>query len=99
MTPSRPLTGVDIDNALIQLSDIEDLLKDVRKRLGEIQTETREAIAETVTCYSCDSFADSLAEAVKGGWESLTFAPDALSSNYLGDCPACLTPPRPKTLF
>ncbi len=43
---------------------------------------------ETVTCAHCDVQADSLAEAVQRGFTRLQLA-DAISSNYLGECPDC----------
>jgi len=44
--------------------------------------------AETVTCAHCDAQTDSLAAAVQQGFVRIQLA-DAISSNYLGECPEC----------
>jgi hypothetical protein len=90
MNPDRPLTGVDIDNALIQISDIEDLLKAVRDQLARIRGETREKIIESLVCDGCDAGMDlSLAEALKAGWVDVFYAEDQLQAYFIGTCPEC----------
>lgn len=44
---------------------------------------------ETVTCVHCNAHADSLAEAVQGGFTCLQLDPDDGSNDYLGQCPCC----------
>lgn len=46
---------------------------------------------EVVSCAGgCDASVDSLAEAVKEGWDRLTHNPSGLSWSWLGVCPSCL---------
>jgi hypothetical protein len=50
----------------------------------------REAVAETLCCYECDTASpSSLAQALHDGWIDIMSAEEAHGTNFVGWCPAC----------
>src|SRR5205814_966099 len=84
---------IAIQNTQIQLSDVEDLLKEIRNELVQIESLVRERagvlLVETIACYECDAPGPpSLAAALEAGWRNL-LCDKGPKWNYLGLCPGC----------
>lgn len=68
-----------------------EIVHEVRRLMDTpvMAQESSETLAQSVTCFHCDNSADSLAEAVKEGWNDLQEDPKGFTWNYLGTCPSC----------
>jgi hypothetical protein len=77
-----------------------DIVHEVRRLMDTpvMARESSEALAQSVTCFQCDNSADSLAEAVKEGWNDLQEDPKGFTWNYLGTCASCRTDEAAETV-
>src|SRR5438105_12453523 len=79
------------EELLILLEHIWQNREDLRFKVGVVVTgHGRDAIAETLCCYECDTDSpSSLVQALHDGWIDIACAEEAHGTNFVGWCPAC----------